>query len=76
MNKLCQLTIHEAHELLKRSEISSVDLTKATLERIADVEDKIHACVTVTEGIALRQAEEADGYIRNGNIAPLAVCLC
>ena len=39
MNKLCQLTIHEAHELLKRSEISSVDLTKATLERIAEVEE-------------------------------------
>jgi aspartyl-tRNA(Asn)/glutamyl-tRNA(Gln) amidotransferase subunit A len=72
MNKLCQLTIHEAHELLKRSEISSVDLTKATLERIAEVEDKIHACVTVTEDMALKQAEEADGYIRNGNITPLA----
>ena len=72
MNKLCQLTIHEAHELLKRREISSVELTKATLERIAEVEDKIHACVTVTEDMALKQAEEADGCIRNGNITSLA----
>ncbi|MEE9528899.1 MAG: Asp-tRNA(Asn)/Glu-tRNA(Gln) amidotransferase subunit GatA [Dehalococcoidia bacterium] len=71
MNKLCQLTIHQAHELLKRREISSVELTKATLERIAEIEDKIHAYVTITEDIALKQAEEADDCIRSGNITPL-----
>jgi len=71
VSKLCQLTIHQAHELLKRREISSVELTKATLERIAGIEDKIHAYVTITEDIALRQAEEADDCIRSGNITPL-----
>lgn len=48
-----------------------MELTKATLERIAEIEDKIHAYVTITEDIALRQAEEADDCIRSGNITPL-----
>ena len=48
-----------------------MELTKATLERIAGIEDKIHAYVTITEDIALRQAEEADDCIRSGNITPL-----
>ena len=71
MNKLYELTIHEAHKLLERREISSVELTRALLERIAAVEDKIHACVTVTAEMALRQAEEADVAIRSGDITPL-----
>ena len=71
VNELCQLTIHEAHELLKQRKISSVELTKAVLQCIAELDSKIRACVTITEDIALRQAEEADGYISSGNIAPL-----
>jgi aspartyl-tRNA(Asn)/glutamyl-tRNA(Gln) amidotransferase subunit A len=71
VNELCQLTIHEAHELLKQRKISSVELTKAVLQHIAELDSKIRACVTITEDIALRQAKEADGYISSGNIAPL-----
>ncbi len=71
MNELCYLTIHEAHELLKQKKVSSVELTKSALRRIAEVEDKIRACVTITEDLALRQAEEADRYISDGDIAPL-----
>ena len=48
-----------------------MELTKATLKRIAEIEDKIHAYVTIIEDIALRQAEEADDCIRSGNIMPL-----
>ncbi len=70
-NKLCQLTIHQAHELLKHREISSVELTKAALERIADVENRIHACLTTSEETALTQAEEADNCISDGNTTPL-----
>ena len=72
MNELYHLSIHEAHELLKRRKISSVELTKSVLKRIAEMEDKVHACVTITEDLALRQAEEADGYISSGaDIIPL-----
>ncbi|GAH90147.1 unnamed protein product, partial [marine sediment metagenome] len=63
--------IHEAHELLKQRKISSVELTRSALKRIAEVEDKIHACVTIIEDSALRQAEEADKHISSGDIAPL-----
>jgi len=72
VNELYQLSIHQAHELLKRREISSLELTRAALERIAEIEDKIHACVTVTDDVALKQAEEADRRIGNGDITLLA----
>ncbi|OIP27234.1 MAG: aspartyl/glutamyl-tRNA amidotransferase subunit A [Dehalococcoidia bacterium CG2_30_46_9] len=71
VDKLYELTIHEAHKLLKQREISSVELTKAVLERIEKVENKIRACVTITEDVALKQAQEVDNYIHGGNIAPL-----
>jgi aspartyl-tRNA(Asn)/glutamyl-tRNA(Gln) amidotransferase subunit A len=71
VSELCQLTIHQAHELLKQKKISSVELTKSALQRIAEVESKVQACVTITEDAALKQAQEADSYISNGNISPL-----
>jgi len=68
---LWQLTIHEAHELLKGREISSVELTQAVLERIGQVEEKVHAFVTITEDLAIEQAHRADKEIHNGQITPL-----
>ena len=71
-DRLCQLTIHEAHELLKQREISSVELTKAVLKQLAELESKIHACVTITEDIALKEAEKVDNYIKaSSEITPL-----
>jgi aspartyl-tRNA(Asn)/glutamyl-tRNA(Gln) amidotransferase subunit A len=70
--ELCQLTIHEAHELLKRRKISSTELTKSILKRIAEVEDKVQACVTIAEDVALKEAERIDNYIKTAReIAPL-----
>jgi aspartyl-tRNA(Asn)/glutamyl-tRNA(Gln) amidotransferase subunit A len=71
MDKLYQLTIADAHMLLKERKISSVELTKASLQRLADVENKVHACVTVSEDLALKQAEESDRIISKGNISHL-----
>jgi aspartyl-tRNA(Asn)/glutamyl-tRNA(Gln) amidotransferase subunit A len=71
MNDLQQLTINQVHQLLKEKAVSSVELTKATLARLAKVEDKVHACVTITEDAALEQAKEADKAISNGKIKPL-----
>jgi aspartyl-tRNA(Asn)/glutamyl-tRNA(Gln) amidotransferase subunit A len=72
-NELHQLTIHEAHKLLKRREVSSLELTKSVLKRIAEVEGKVHACVTVTEDIALKDAEKVDNYIKTAvEVAPLS----
>ena len=66
-----QLTIHEAHNLLKTRQLSSVELTKAILERIRQVEPKVHALVTVTDKLALKQAQRADELIAAGDINPL-----
>ena len=50
------VTIHEAHQLLRNKKLSSLELTKACLERIRQVEPKVHALVTITDELALRQA--------------------
>ena len=71
-NELHQLTIHEAHELLERRKISSLELTKSILKRIAEIEGKVHACVTIAEDIALKEAKKVDDYIKTVHeITPL-----
>ena len=42
-----QLTLHEAGEKLRRRELSSVELTEAVFQRIADTDDKVHAYLTL-----------------------------
>ncbi|MDP2917117.1 MAG: amidase family protein, partial [Dehalococcoidia bacterium] len=65
------LTIHEAHHLLKTRQVSSVELTKSVLERINKMEPKVHALVTVTEELALKQAQCADAVIASGEMTAL-----
>jgi aspartyl-tRNA(Asn)/glutamyl-tRNA(Gln) amidotransferase subunit A len=66
-----RLTIHEAHQLLKDKKLSSVELTKDCLRRVKEVEPKVKALVTVTEELALEQAQNADRRIATGDINPL-----
>ena len=66
-----QLTIHEAQRLLKAKQLSSVELTKACLERIHQVEPKVRALVTITDELALKQAEKADKLLADGDTNPL-----
>ena len=66
-----QLTIHEAHQLLKAKELSALELTKATLERINQVEPKVRALVTINGELALKQAEKADKLLATGDANPL-----
>ncbi len=68
---LTDLTVREARSLLDRREVSSVELTRAALDRIARVEDDVRAFVTVTEDLALEQASAADARIASGDSAPL-----
>ena len=68
---LHELTIHKAHELLKQKEISSVELTRAVLERIEAVDDKVGAFITVAGDAAMKQAQLADRAISNGKCRPL-----
>ena len=66
MTELYQLTIYEAGELLRERKISSVELTKAHLDRIRDVDDKVKAFTLVTDELALQQAREADQRLKDG----------
>ncbi|MFA5714919.1 MAG: Asp-tRNA(Asn)/Glu-tRNA(Gln) amidotransferase subunit GatA [Candidatus Paceibacterota bacterium] len=73
---LTKLTIKEAHEGLKSGEFTSVELTKAFLERIKDKDGEIKAYVTVTEKLALEQAKRADKMIKEGEISVLTGIPC
>lgn len=68
---LSSLTIHEARSLLDSRDVSSVELTRAVLERIGQVEDRVKAFVSVNGELAIEQAEQADERIANGRTAPL-----
>ena len=70
--KLNELTAHEIHSLLKRKEISIVEVVKATLTRIDEVDNSLNAFITVNGEEALRQAEKIDQEISHGReILPL-----
>ena len=71
MTVTVDLTIHEAQQRLARREVSSVELTRAFLDRIQQVEERVKSYVTVTPEVALRQAEEADRRIAAGDAVPL-----
>ncbi len=70
-DQLWQLTASEASRRLADREISSVELTEACLERIAEVDDRISAYITVTADLARQQAADADRRIAAGESTPL-----
>ncbi len=70
-DSLYRLTAHEAAELLRRREVSSVDLTRAVFDRIREVEKRVHAFLTLTENEALAQARAADERIAGGEAGSL-----
>ncbi len=71
MPELNWLTIPEARDLLSKREVSSVELTRACLERIYAVEDRVRSFITLTPEIALQQAEGADRMLADGETSPV-----
>ncbi|MFZ0243918.1 MAG: amidase, partial [Desulfobacterales bacterium] len=68
---LYELSIAEAHDLLRKKDISAQELTRALLDRIAAVEGRVDAFLTVAAERALEEARQADGLIAAGNSRPL-----
>ena len=64
--RLNSLTIKEAKEELDNGEITSVELTKACLDRIKEVDNKVNACLTVCADKALAAAKKADERRQTG----------
>lgn len=60
------MTIHELHIALKGKQLSSVEATKAMLERIISVEPQVGSFITVTPERALAAAAAADQRIASG----------
>jgi aspartyl-tRNA(Asn)/glutamyl-tRNA(Gln) amidotransferase subunit A len=69
--ELYNLTIAEAHGLLSRREVSSQELTRAVLDRIAGIDNQVRAYVTVIADQAMADATAADQRIAAGNAGPL-----
>ncbi|CAN2042308.1 Glutamyl-tRNA(Gln) amidotransferase subunit A [Candidatus Magnetomoraceae bacterium gMMP-15] len=69
--KLHELTIHEAHKLLKKKDISSSELTEAIFKRIDEVEDKVGAYITLLYDEAMTEAKQADSAILKGEMTSL-----
>ena len=66
------LSIAEAGELIKKLELSPVELTRAFLERIGALDGRLHAYITVTGDLALKQARAAESAIAQGDyLGPL-----
>jgi aspartyl-tRNA(Asn)/glutamyl-tRNA(Gln) amidotransferase subunit A len=71
LTELYNLTIAEAHDLLVKRELSARQLTRAVLDRIAAVDNRVRAYVTVTEDAAMAAAAAADERIAADSISPL-----
>src|SRR3989344_2432825 len=60
------LTIKQAHELLLKKEVSSVELTREFLKNIKEKDKDIHAFLSLTEEEAIEQAKKVDERISKG----------
>jgi len=61
-----ELTMVEAMEKMKSGELSSVQLTRSCLDRIAEIEPQVQAFISHDEELALAQAEQADARRAKG----------
>jgi aspartyl-tRNA(Asn)/glutamyl-tRNA(Gln) amidotransferase subunit A len=63
---LTTLTLKQASDLVRRRDVSPVELTEACLARIERHDKAINAFITVTREQALAAAREAEGEVRRG----------
>lgn len=60
------LSITQLARLYRAKEVSPVDVTRACLDRIASIDGRLNAFITVTADMALQQAEQAAGELAHG----------
>ncbi|APR86390.1 Aspartyl-tRNA(Asn) amidotransferase subunit A [Minicystis rosea] len=68
MSTLCQKPAHELARLLASREVSSEELTRAHLDRIAERDGALHAFTTVLRDEAIAAARRADEERRRGEV--------
>jgi aspartyl-tRNA(Asn)/glutamyl-tRNA(Gln) amidotransferase subunit A len=67
MTALNELSIGELAELIRRRDVSPVEVTQACLDRIAAVNDKVNAVVTLQPDTALAEARGCEAEIAKGS---------
>ncbi|MGM0464344.1 MAG: amidase [Bacteroidota bacterium] len=60
-------TVTELSQLIRNGELSSVELTKIYLDRLKKYGDSLYCVASLTENLALEQAERADREIAQGD---------
>jgi aspartyl-tRNA(Asn)/glutamyl-tRNA(Gln) amidotransferase subunit A len=71
MTALHDLTVAELSKALRTRAVSSVELTRACLERIAQHQQALNAFITVAQDAALAEAERADARLEAGEAGAL-----
>ena len=61
------LTVEQLSQLIRNGDLSSVELTRIYLDRLKKYGDSLYCVVSITENLALEQAERADREIAEGN---------
>jgi aspartyl-tRNA(Asn)/glutamyl-tRNA(Gln) amidotransferase subunit A len=71
--KLFDLSAHELADLLKKRELTAIDITGAIIKRIHQVDEDVRSYVTLSEEDALEAAREIDeNWSRRDAVSPLA----
>ena len=70
-SELNTITVAAAQALLRKREISSLELTRACLDRVRAVEPKLNAFINVSEREAIEQARAADRRLASDGAAAL-----
>ncbi len=65
-NELAFYSIPQLAALIVNKKISSVNLTKFFIERLKKWGDTLECVITLTEGLALQQAKQADDELKQG----------
>jgi aspartyl-tRNA(Asn)/glutamyl-tRNA(Gln) amidotransferase subunit A len=68
---ISNLSLVELRAALRRGAVSSVAVTQAMLDRIVDVDNDLQSYLTLTDELALEQAQAADARLANGERTPL-----
>ena len=65
--ELAFYSVRDLGELIRTRQLTSMELTRLYLERLKRHDARLHCVITLTEDLALQQAERADAEIGAGN---------
>jgi aspartyl-tRNA(Asn)/glutamyl-tRNA(Gln) amidotransferase subunit A len=70
MAELCDLSGHELGRMLRAGDASATEVVDSALRRIDALDERLHAFLVVTEGLARPRAEDVDRRLQSGGDLP------